>query len=324
LANSADAKRKRGRPNKQTKPEACEAKAPNYKKINNPEGTTSLLALNTPPTNIEYAGLTRFEIPFETEEETSLVETKEHQKTTSPTKKLKAETPNSHENENHNENDNISIENIQKSIMEFTDANAVQTTTSDGRIEVEQKEILENLYETTAAVAASINTNNSFSETSEQGVVNEWQNKTAEQHDNIEKKELPKKSHFSLGDLENDPIVNKDLQQLHSCTPVNKETNTSHYITNITNTNSHIITPPATVCSSVSSNASYNNNNTTNTHQQGSSHIPVNASLSINPSSTSSTSSSQMISPVSIDNARSASVDHQQQPQQKQNHHYNL
>ena len=62
-------KRKRGRPTKQlstNKPD--DTKTPNYKKISNPCGTTSLLALNTPPTNIEYAGLTRFEIPFETEE----------------------------------------------------------------------------------------------------------------------------------------------------------------------------------------------------------------------------------------------------------------
>ncbi len=291
---------------------------PNYKKISNPEGTTSLLALSTPPTNIEYAGLTRFEIPFETEEATTA---DVQESTTSPAKKPKLDdlADNQHQADS-NTSEHISIENIHKSIMDFTEANEVVEKASDA-----QKEILDNLYETTAAVAASLNAESSYIDAPESAVV-DWSNKASEhdQEDSNEKKEtVGKKSHFSLGDLENDPIVNKDLQQLH------KDTCTSHYITNITNNNnnnqsSNLITPPATVCSSVASNASYSG------HQQASTHVPVNTNLSINPSSTSSTSSTQMISPVgsTSDNMRSASVDHhqqqQQQQQQKSSHQYNL
>lgn len=172
--------------------------------------------------------------------------------------------------------------------------------------DLDQKEILDNLYETTVAVANSKQSNNysgSFIEDSNNTTTGGyWSNQAAtkvEETNEPKNKDseetvgaVKKATHFSHFDLENDPIVNKDLQQLHSSkpTPTSGYTNTSHFITNITNQQQQgILTPP-------SSTASYGG---AGGHQHHTGNNNNNNSLSINPGSTSSTTSTQMISPVS-------------------------
>ena len=353
-------KRKRGRPTKQAptqKPE--ENKALNYKKINNPCGTTSLLALHTPPSNIEYAGLTRFEIPFEIEQDTK-------ENDASPNKQAKVAAENDSKeakgddmeltSENMPSNSDAFIENIHKSIMNLEEGSNKDEETSksnDNESKTSQKEgqkeILDNLYETAAAAVKSFHSENSFEEKSysakdlfnaTNSSINNKNNQVRETtesnvnagywlpNDSISpdsKKDLvQKKTHLSHYDLENDPIINKDLQELHSKTTSAPDSSNmqhqnkthlsqSHYISNITN--QPLITPSPTVCSvpsSVSSNASQFSINSASINKNSSNN---NNSLSINPSSTSSTSSTQMISPVSSDigNIRSTSVDQSHQ-----------
>lgn len=345
----------------------------NYKKINNPCGTTSLLALNTPPPNIEYAGLTRFEIPFEIEEDTSQTNNSSDKvNDASPNKQAKIALENETKETKGDEMDlvaqntptsnDVFIENIQKSIMNFEENSnkeeqaSKKSNSSESKIDPkeDQKEILDNLYETAAAAVKSFHSENSFEEAySSKDLFNSGNPNTSGKTNQIvrepiesnvssdywttgdplssdaKKDSLQKKTHLSHYDLENDPIINKDLQQLHSnmnsvpeSTSMQHQSKAhlpAHYITNITS--QPLITPSPTVCSvpsSVSSNASQFSLNSVPANKNVSTHNNPNNNLSINPSSTSSTSSTQMISPVSSEmgNMRSASID---QPHQYSN-----
>lgn len=113
-------------------------------------------------------------------------------------------------------------------------------------------------------------------------------------------------------DLENDPILNNDLQQIRQTLQESEDVSSSSAALNSNNMMASssssmkhpvILTPPSTV-SNASTNSSSGNNLNNNMSQQ----------LSINPSSTNSTSSNQLISPVEITNPsvnpiRSTSVD---------------
>ena len=390
---SQSEKRKRGRPAKQstaTATEATSGKPPNYKKINNPCGTTSLLALNTPSNNIEYAGLTRFEIPFELSNANEPVKPFNNECLGSPrSKQPKCDGDDSDEASKlpssqpttPNESDTISIEKIQQtSIGNFISSPPHATTSTASSHQLKEKEeILENLYETAATAAANEacdkETNNKSESTNEedngnvgdynQGLTKDLFNTntykpssdygTKDSYENNNSSGIKaseciqsdsglgqrlnnqlsneywtpnansnttnnNKSHVTHYDLENDPIINNDLQQLHKSS---NNATTSHFITNITNQSSQsnlIITPPSTVCSasSVSSVAS-------NAFSTGASN------LSINPSSTSSTASStHMISPISsstdntasINSMRSSSVDQSYSLNSNQTNYY--
>lgn len=328
-----------------------------------------MLALNTPPPNIEYAGLTRFEIPFEIEEDTCKTnDSSDKANGASPNKQAKIALENETKEikgdemdlvaENALTSNDVFIENIQKSIMNFEDdSNKKEQTSnksnaSESKIDPkeDQKEILDNLYETAAAAVKSFHSENSFEEAySSKDLFNSGNSNMSGKANQIvrepiepnvssdywttgdhlssdaKKDSLQKKTHLSHYDLENDPIINKDLQQLHrninsapestSMQHQGKAHLPAHYITNITS--QPLITPSPTLCSvpsSVSSNASQFSLNSVPANKNGS----TNNNLSINPSSTSSTSSTQMISPVSSEmgNMRSTSID---QPHQYSN-----
>lgn len=307
-----------------------------------------MLALKTPPPNIEYAGLTRFEIPFEIEEDTSTNNSSDKVNDKSPNKQANIAENDTKEIKGDDMNlvaDNSSskdvfVEKIQKTVLNFEeDLNKKESDnnnkTSESTIESkeDQKEILDNLYETAAAAVKSFHSENSFEEACsskdlfntsssningktnqivrepiESNVSSDYWTTSDPLPVDAKKDSLQKKAHIiSHYDLENDPIINKDLQQLHSNTNSTPETTSvqhqskaqlpAHYITNITS--QPLITPSPTVCSvpsSVSSNASQFSLNNASINKNGSANN--NNNLSINPSSTSSTSSAQMISPV--------------------------
>ena len=440
LTGNSNEKRKRGRPSKQTQAATnSETKAneesneigefftstnkvnkPNYKKINNPGGTTSLLALNQCNNNIEYAGLTRFEIPFELSNEepnTTLTENNNNNNkdnnncylegSCSKSKIQKVdESFNNKTNsilDDQNEFDDKSRTftcnkqkenlNLNQVKINLEQTRSVKEDTSkfcdkekNKRLEDKLEETMEheklnssfkqdaeickqpveptnenlllnNLNDhckTTVAhsMSPSIIEKNDvdadlFSSNSESTVENDKMNDTTSlkslnpQNEKLDydqmnygstnvsstKSDLSywngnyqqntnqstanvnnTNSHVSHFDLENDPILNNDLQQLH-----NEQQNQKNNLMNNMNSNHNlIITPPSTVSSVCSSSSNSSTSSNLNSNIYANNHLSNANNLSINPSSTSSNSSTQMISPVGSINSMSDSLSNNQ------------